>query len=221
ASADRHFVVGAWFDESSRGSVSVFAHTIVDGVPDPLATITQDTPGVSGGEEYDDVFGASVSVVSYRPSASAPIGALVAVGVPREDLDGREDAGMAHVLAVTPAGKVTEVADVQQNTAGVTGTAETNDAFGGDVALGVRDGAPIATPATAILAVTAYGEITGGEPFGAVQVFGDVRDPGDGDVFLSNAGGPWSSVATTRTGLLLGSWGQFHSPELPWTSLLG
>ncbi|GIG67853.1 integrin alpha [Phytomonospora endophytica] len=219
ASADRHFVVGA-FRDNEGGTVTVFSHTIVDGSPDALALVEQDTPGISGTSEADDQFGRSVAVISYRPGASAPVGALIAVGVPAETLDGRQTAGMAHVIAVTPTGKVTEVADVQQNTAGVTGTAETNDAFGGDVALGIRDGAPIATPATAILAVTAYGEITDGQPYGAVQIFGDVRTPGDGDVFLSDADGPWSSLATTPTGLLRGNWGQFLDTELPWSALL-
>ncbi|MEV0648278.1 integrin alpha [Phytomonospora sp. NPDC050363] len=219
ASSDRHFAVGAW-QSGEGGTVTVFNHTIVDGAPDPLTTVTQDTAGISGTAEYDDKFGFAVSVISYRPSASAPIGALVAVGVPGEDLDGREDAGMAHILAVTPAGKVTEVADVQQNTAGVTGTAETGDEFGGDVVLGVRDGAATATPTTAILATTAYREITDGEHLGAVQVFGSIRSPGDGDAWLPNGSGPWSSLATTGTGLVLGMWGQFNDRELPWHSIL-
>ncbi|HEY1175647.1 MAG TPA: FG-GAP repeat protein, partial [Phytomonospora sp.] len=112
ASGDRHFVVGAPAENLSgrdyAGQIHVFDHRIVGGIPDPLATISQDSAGVSGTAEADDEFGRDVSIVSYRPSAGAAIGALVAVGVPGEDLGADDNAGMAHVLAVTPTGKVTE-----------------------------------------------------------------------------------------------------------------
>ncbi|HEY1177685.1 MAG TPA: integrin alpha, partial [Phytomonospora sp.] len=84
AVSDRFFVIGTPGEKIGRGDwagqIHVFNHTITDGIPKPLAGISQDTAGISGTAENDDAFGSSISVVSYRSSPTASISALIAVG---------------------------------------------------------------------------------------------------------------------------------------------
>ncbi|MEV0647808.1 hypothetical protein AB0I28_21315 [Phytomonospora sp. NPDC050363] len=189
AASDRFFAVGAQGEELNykpgAGTAHLFAHTIVGGAPKPIAAVHQDTSGISGSAETNDSFGSALSVVSYRPSPTAAIGALVAVGVSGEDLGSATDAGMAHLLAITPTGTVTEVADAQQNTSGVADTAEEDDMFGADVAVAIRGTAPVGTPSTVVWAAAVGLERTGASVSGAVQVFRNPKDPGDRDVLVT------------------------------------
>ncbi|GIG67854.1 FG-GAP repeat protein [Phytomonospora endophytica] len=231
AASDRHFVVGAAREtlsgNSDAGQVHVFDHRIVGGIPDPLATISQDSNGVSGTAEEDDHFGAAVSIVSFRPSPSAAIGALVAVGSPGEAIGSVEETGMAHLFAVTPTGKFSEVADVNQDTGGVADSTQEGDAFGTELVLGIEDGGPTATPSTAILTVSALWEDYSDEDWGgAVHVFTDVKSPGDGDLLFKGEDGPLrgstsvDTLAADAEYLHLGNYGAYYS-QVTWTELLG
>ncbi|MEV0648281.1 FG-GAP repeat protein [Phytomonospora sp. NPDC050363] len=232
ASSERYFVVGASRETLSgdwaAGQVHVFSHTIVDGVPDPLATISQDSAGVSGTAEFNDYFGESVSIVSYRPSATAAIGALVAVGSPGEALGADEEAGMAHVLAVTPSGKFSEVADINQDTTDVADSTQEDDAFGTELVFGVADGGPVATPSTAVLVVSALWEDSTDDDWGgAIHVFTDVRKPGRGDLLFKGDGdGPFQgstfvdTLGATAGHLHVGYDGDYTT-TIPWPAVLG
>ncbi|MEV0648280.1 FG-GAP repeat protein [Phytomonospora sp. NPDC050363] len=226
--SDRFFAVGAPGEtisgEDHAGQVHVFSHTIVDGVPRPLAAITQDSTGISGSAEYGDGFGIDVSVVSYQPTASAPIGALVAVGVPNEVLGSDDAAGMAHVLAVTPTGKVTEVSDINQDTSGVADSTQDDDHFGYAVALAVNGSGATATPSTALLAVGVPTEALADDITGALHVFRDMVSPGNGDIWAPNDtnwfDGYWQ-LNTTSTSLIHGEYDGNPSWEIPWSQILG
>ncbi|HEY1178495.1 MAG TPA: FG-GAP repeat protein, partial [Phytomonospora sp.] len=229
AASDRHIVVGAPGETLSgrfdAGQVHVFEHKIVQGVPHPIASISQDSAGVSGTAEEGDGFGRDVSVISYRPSASAPIGALVAVGSPGEALGSDYEAGMAHVLAVTPTGKVTEVSDINQDTSGVADSTQAWDRFGTSLVLAVNGSDVTATPSTAMLVVGVPMEELAGDTLGAFHLFLNLKSPGDRDVWLPNAtenlyDGYWNLTATT-TSLITGEQDGSPSWEFTWTELLG
>lgn len=176
SASDRYFAVGAPGDDG--GTVTVFSNTFTDGRPTPLAAFGQDSPGISGGAEDIDQFGHQLSVISYRPSASAPIGALVAIGAPYEHLGDADTwyEGMAHLVLVATNGKYTEITAVHENTAGVTGVVEPNDTFGGDVTLAIMGNGLFGTPSTTRWVATAAG---------GAHVFKPTSTPGDGDVWIT------------------------------------
>ncbi|MEV6196217.1 FG-GAP-like repeat-containing protein [Streptomyces sp. NPDC051920] len=94
--------------------------------------IGQDTAGVPGTGESGDRFGTDVSVGDVTGDGYAD----VVAGVPGEDHAGRTDAGTFAVLRGGPAGLSGGAVQVfSQNTAGVPGTAENGDAFGGRTAV--------------------------------------------------------------------------------------
>ncbi|MCL8014742.1 FG-GAP-like repeat-containing protein [Streptomyces sp. AS02] len=89
--------------------------------------VNQDSAGVPGAAERGDGFGSDVSVADVNGDGYAD----VSTGVPGEDFDGLSNAGGAIVLrgganGLTGAGAT----GVNQDTTGVPGAAETNDAFG-------------------------------------------------------------------------------------------
>ncbi|MEV0647806.1 FG-GAP repeat protein [Phytomonospora sp. NPDC050363] len=232
AGGDRYFVVGAYRENlsgrSQAGQVHVFGHKIVGGVPDPLATISQDSAGVSGTAESDDYFGQAVAVVPYQPAPGASIGALVGVGVPGEALGGDDRAGMAHVFAVTPTGRFTELADINQDSTGVADSTQEDDRFGEDLVFGIEGGATIATPSTAVLAVAVpWEDYEVDQRSGAIQVFTDVRRPGTGDLVFRHDDGSVldghtgaTTLGSTPTELLLGGSGAYFW-RAGWGEVLG
>ncbi|HEY1178496.1 MAG TPA: FG-GAP repeat protein [Phytomonospora sp.] len=227
AAGDRYIAVGAPNDQVgdrySAGSVHVFSHRIVGGVPDPIASISQDTAGVSGSPETGDHFGADVSVISYLPSAGAQVGALVAVGVPDEKLGSDTEAGMAHLIAVTPTGKVTELSDVNQDTSGVPDSTERGDQFGYSIALAAGASGTTATPTTTLLAVGVPGETASDGSTGALHVFRNPTAPGTGDVWRPNSNTSSHSywhIGATSTELLSLDWYGSISERVPWSALI-
>ncbi|MFJ8195625.1 FG-GAP-like repeat-containing protein [Streptomyces sp. NPDC096152] len=98
--------------------------------PDGARTtyVNQDSAGVPGVAEARDGFGTDVSVADVDGDGYADI----ATGVPGEDFDGVTDAGAVVVLRGSAGGPAGNGAKVfSQNTAGVPGTAEGADTFGG------------------------------------------------------------------------------------------
>ncbi|MER6912794.1 FG-GAP-like repeat-containing protein [Streptomyces sp. NPDC000594] len=94
----------------------------------------QDSPGIPGAAEgldqrrHGDRFGTGVTVGDINGDGYAEI----VVGVPGEELDGRDEAGAVVVLRGTKSGPTgTGAQAFSQNTAGVPGTAEARDGFGG------------------------------------------------------------------------------------------
>ncbi|MFE7761865.1 FG-GAP repeat protein [Streptomyces sp. NPDC057438] len=105
------------------------------GGPDLTQTptvINQDTPGVPGTGEESDFFGGALSVGDINGDRYADL----AVGAQYEDVRGTPFAGSVTVLYGSAAGLTTKGAkSYHQATAGVPGTPETQDAFGGAVRL--------------------------------------------------------------------------------------
>jgi hypothetical protein len=120
---------------------------------------TQDSPGFETRAEADDQFG---SVLAVR-------GNYVAIGVPDEDIGRARGAGIVHVVALTGAAKPTaaKVYNFQQNSPGIPGKNETNDHWGGAVALAANVGC---TPMT--VAIGTDGEKLGKTFSGSVTLVG-------------------------------------------------
>ncbi|MFJ5969783.1 FG-GAP-like repeat-containing protein [Streptomyces sp. NPDC093060] len=98
------------------------------GAPDTWKSYTQNTPGVPGALEENDMFGRSVAVGDITGDGIDD----VAVGVPGEN----QYEGVVDVLRGSRSGLTGAGAQVfSQNTKGVPGTAEVNDAFGYTVGL--------------------------------------------------------------------------------------
>ncbi|SEG86648.1 FG-GAP repeat-containing protein [Actinacidiphila yanglinensis] len=105
------------------------------GPEDQWPAIDQNSPGVPGGNEFGDLFGASVAVGDVDGDGFSD----VAVGVPNEALGTAGDklgAGVVVLLRGGPDGlSGTGAQAFSQDTAGVPGVAEAGDHFGGRVAL--------------------------------------------------------------------------------------
>lgn len=103
--------------------------------PDPdqkPTVIHQDTEGVPGGGEYGDLFGAALSAGDVNGDGYADI----AVGAQGEDLGTTPDTGTVTILYGSASGLTGKGAkQYSQDTAGVPGANETNDAFGISVRL--------------------------------------------------------------------------------------
>lgn len=89
--------------------------------------VNQDSAGVPGAAERGDGFGSDVSVADVNGDGYADVSS----GVPGEDFDGLSNAGGVIVLRGGASGlSGTGATGVNQDTTGVPGAAETNDAFG-------------------------------------------------------------------------------------------
>lgn len=207
-----HIVIGAPQEaigtNAASGGVTVLKHTLsADGIPAPVAGIDQDSTGISGSAEADDEFGASVSAVAHRPSgATAATDTVIAVGSPGEAIASgtanRPDAGRVVVLRVTAAGAVSELADIGQDAADVTGGTETGDRFGEQVSAVNTAPSAVSTTATLRLAVGVPGEAIGtAAAAGAVQTFSLLGAPGQTDGWLEAGNGlPGTPGAGRRIG---------------------
>ncbi|MFI8188649.1 FG-GAP-like repeat-containing protein [Streptomyces sp. NPDC085946] len=103
--------------------------------PDPAqqpTVVHQDTTGVPGAAETDDLFGSRIDTGDVNGDGYAD----VLVGAPGEDVGTARDAGSVTVLYGSAAGLGTSGAKSwTQDTSGVPGTAETGDSFGSAVDL--------------------------------------------------------------------------------------
>jgi hypothetical protein len=129
----------------------------------------QDVAGVTDAAEPDDRFGRAVAAADFDGDGFCDL----AVGVPGEDVGGRDSAGAVHVFYGSAAG-LTAARDRlwHQNSTGIAGTPGTFDAFGLSLVA-----ANFGRSARADLAVGVQGERVGGrENAGAVNVlYGGAR----------------------------------------------
>ncbi|WP_433333385.1 hypothetical protein [Spirillospora sp. CA-294931] len=189
---------------ADAGAAGVVAFDGTAGDVAQAAMITQDSPGISGGPEAGDRFGAAVDL--YGGGVSDEVrGYNLAVGVPGEDLGTVKDAGMVH-----QASGLNSDVPLTQDVAGVDGVAEAGDQFGAAVsysAYHVNDG-----PSVAWLAVGVPTEDIGSAAdAGAVHLFGgeddyplphlrSVNQNTPGIVGASEAGDRFGAVLALDTG---------------------
>lgn len=124
----RHIAVGAPGEtvgtSADAGMVAILTHELnADGIPAPVASVNQDTDGISDASEGGDLFGASLSMVAYRPSgASAATDSILAVGTPGETLwvgtNSFPQAGQVTTLRITAADAVSQLATIHQGEIG-------------------------------------------------------------------------------------------------------
>ncbi|MFF1604061.1 trypsin-like serine protease [Streptomyces mirabilis] len=229
---------------ANAGMVTILKHTLnAAGIPTAVASIDQDSDGISDAAEPEDLFGASVSTVAYRPSgATAATDSIIAVGSPGETLwvgtTSYAGAGQVLTLRVTAAGTVTQLATVHQGVDGVNGASAGGDGFGTSVA--VANTAPNAsgTATTMLLAVGVPGkDIDTATDAGVVQTFSLLGTPGDSDHWIQ-AGNERGLPGTPGASQLVGTYlyatpthlwiGMPNGPSergavhgLPWSNAMG
>jgi hypothetical protein len=234
AVSDTFFAVGSVGEDFSgsidAGMVHVFSHGAASASPTPLAAATQDTTGVSGTAEPADFFGFSLSVLPYRQSEGAPVGAALAVGSVRERVGDVFSAGMAHLLYVSASGVVSEIAAVTQNTSGVTGTPEREDSLGEDLVVANLDpNTTVARPDSMVWAVAASGELTASGERSAVHAFPPGWQPGQRDIWLEDGTNGLPANSLRHIGRLRASASHLHVSSalyhechaVAWQNLLG
>ncbi|MEU5977148.1 FG-GAP repeat protein [Streptomyces sp. NPDC047315] len=210
------------------GAISVFRASInVDGIPDPAWSGGQTRNGVGDSSaEAGDGYGTSVAMVGccapfLDPGKSTE--ALIAVGVPGEDVGSFTDAGGVQVARVTQTGGATWYAWITQDTPGVEGDAEAGDRFGQKV--GLTNAHRIRPPDdnSVRLVAGAPGEDAGadvGAPVtdvGGVAVLPFVGPPGATDVWLEPGDGvPATPADHVLTGLNLQTTGNAFYLGLPY-----
>jgi len=244
AGSPNHLAIGAPGESSDAGAVHVLKHELsADGIPAPVATVDQETDGISDAAEAGDLFGASLSMTAYRPSgAAAATDSVIAVGTPGETLwvgtDSFAGAGQVTTLRVAAAGAVTQLATVHQGVEGVNGASAAGDGFGAEVAaVNTAPDAP-GTAGTMLLAVGVPGKDIGtATDAGMVQTFSLLGAPGDSDHWIEagNARGlPGTPGPSQRVGGYLNGTGTHlwigmpHGPAergavhaLPWSNAMG
>jgi FG-GAP repeat protein len=129
-------VIGEEWDKDIPGAVTGGKVSIRYGSstgPDgTIQEIDQNTSGVVGGSEADDLFGNELSLGDVNGDGFMDL----AVGSYGENLGDAYDTGAVHLFYGSPAGITTTNAQyVNQETAGVPGSSEDQDEFGSDVLL--------------------------------------------------------------------------------------
>ncbi|MEU3984141.1 S1 family peptidase [Streptomyces sp. NPDC026672] len=179
--------------KANAGNVIVFDHRLnAEGKPTPLFVLDQDLDTVAGNAEEGDLFGASLAMVSHRPSGSSTATeSILAVGSPGEDLDiggsSRSDAGNVVTFRVTAAGTYSQLNEIDSGTDSddVTGTAETGDNFGQTLTAVNTAPRAVGSATTLKLAVGIPGEAIGTTAkAGAVHAFSLLGSPGTNDHWI-------------------------------------
>ncbi|WP_412517182.1 hypothetical protein K8Z49_47320 [Actinomadura madurae] len=123
--------VGSVADAGAAGVVTFDGDT---GDVATVAALTQDSPGIGGGVEAGDGFGAAVELFQgpggFSCSVTGVEGYTLVVGAPGEDLSGDRDAGMVHL-----ARDLSSDTPLTQDSPGVDGATEPGDQFGARLAL--------------------------------------------------------------------------------------
>ncbi|MGW5675112.1 integrin alpha [Streptomyces sp. NPDC003860] len=216
---------GPWFtvgipgesidQQKGAGAISVFRASInVDGIPDPKWSGGQVRNGLGDSSaEAGDGYGTSVAMGPCCAPASAlnkPASAVIAVGVPGEDVGSITDAGGVQVAQVTATGGAAWHAWITQDTPGVEGDAEPGDRFGQNVGIVQRHATLPPSDTLGRVLAGVPGEDAGrdvGAPVtdvGGVAVLPFVGPPGTGDVWLEPGDGvPATPADHVLTGLNL------------------
>ncbi|MER6461184.1 S1 family peptidase [Streptomyces sp. NPDC001288] len=249
AGSPNNLAVGASGETSdsgaaNAGSVTVFKHVLsAAGIPTPVATVDQDSTGISDAAEPGDQFGASLSMIAYRPDgAASATDSILAVGTPGETLwvgtTSYANAGQVTTLRVTAAGTVSELATISQGTAGVNGGSATDDGFGTSVAAVNTAPRAVGTASTLLLAVGVPGkDVDTATDAGVVQTFSLLGAPGDSDHWIqagNERGLPGIPGASQRVGAFLNATGTHlwigmpYGPAargavhgIPWSNAMG
>ncbi|MGN9814474.1 trypsin-like serine protease [Streptomyces sp. SD11] len=245
AGSPEHLVIGTPHEaigtNTDSGGLEILSHSLnAEGIPTALAGIDQDstTPEINGAAEAGDKFAASLAMTSYRlttSSATAATDSVLAIGTPGENDGALADSGRVVTLRVTAAGSVTQLADIHQNVANVTGDPEAGDHFGEQVSAVATAPGAVSTTKNALIVVGIPGEDIGSvADAGSVAVFTPIGAPGDSEVVVEpgKAGLPGTSgagqvlgahIAASGTHLYLGmpkGPGQFGSAyALPWANV--
>ena len=97
----------------------------------------QDTYGINGIAEYRDGFGTTLAVGDFNRDHCDDL----VIGVPKEDIGSKVDAGAIHVLWGSTSGiRTTGDLSLHQDSSGVPGVSEDGDNFGASLAIGDFDG---------------------------------------------------------------------------------
>ncbi|MFG3404518.1 trypsin-like serine protease [Streptomyces sp. NPDC048142] len=228
---------------AKTGSIQILRHELnADKIPAPVKSVHQDTAGISGAVEANDLFGKALSMTSYRPEGAATDSdSIIAVGSPGEGIKvngaNKANAGRVVTLHVTARGAVSELRDIQQEKTDVIGVSESGDRFGEQVSVVNTRPKNVGTTTTMLLAVGIPGENQGTVvDSGAIQKFSLLGAPGLNDRWIvpGNAGLPGapgtgerlgSSITATGTHLYIGmpdgpaARGAAHL--MPWSNLTG
>jgi hypothetical protein len=236
AASPFHFAVArpgrkAAGDTEFAGSVCVFDHTFIGSLPAPRGCVDQDTPGVSGVAEAGDQFGKSIAMVPFRP-VGAPAGvadSLLVVGIPGEDVGAVADAGEVQQFLVAPAG-ISELASLNQGSAGISGDNDAGDAFGEAVTAVNLDPAAEASATTVLVAAGGPGEDLSIADAGEIRVFaGGTATVTDTTVYRKTGALPGTQSDRELIGAWLGAnqqyllvpsaYGTRAVYAIPWTAL--
>ncbi|MEV1064206.1 VCBS repeat-containing protein [Streptomyces sp. NPDC050263] len=210
AATDRYFTVGVPGESIGTvgfaGGLHVFRPSLnTDGIPDQYFGMRQDVTLSGDVGEADDQYGTALALAPYRPSGAATItDAILAVGVPGEDIGTNADAGMVHVYHVKSDGTVVQLNRIDQNVDGVDGDAEAGDYFGQRLAAVNTSVNVVSTAITMRLAVGVPGEesTTDAPEAGGVQLFSLLGAPGGADSWIEpGAGIPSGPSARTYAGI--------------------
>jgi hypothetical protein len=134
-------VIGEQWDDGAPGTVEggkiSIRYGMASGPDGRIQTIDQDTGGVVGGSETDDLFGNELSLGDVNGDGLLDL----AVGSYGENLGEDYDTGAVHLFYGSPAGITTTGAQYfNQETPGIPGGSEDQDQFGSDVFLSDVDG---------------------------------------------------------------------------------
>jgi FG-GAP repeat protein len=230
ASTDRYFTVGSPGESiptaAFAGAIHVFRPSLnTSGIPDPVFGLGQTSDAPAGtdkdlsAEPYDR-FGTSLAMAPHRISSEASaLGAVLAVGVPGEDIGTVTDAGRVALYRVNPDKTVTRILEnLNQGVTGVEGDPATGDFFGQQVAVVNTAPTQVATAATVKVAVGVPGKEASATAEhldkGGVQILPFAADPGPTDAWLDPGWGipgvpehqmyAGTSLAATPQALLVG-----------------
>ncbi|MEU3616826.1 FG-GAP repeat protein [Streptomyces sp. NPDC006872] len=219
SATDRYFAVGAPGESigtvAFAGGLQVFQPSInTDGIPNPLYGMGQGRTGSTDtAAQMDDRYSAALAMAPYRPTGAATnTDALLAVGVPGEDLDTTVDAGAVHVYHLKVDGTVALLSWIHQDAVAADGNveekAEPGDFFGQQLAAVNTATNVVGTATTMRLAVGVPGEETTEDApeAGGVQVFPLIGAPGASDAWIEPGSGiPSGPSARTYAGISLGA----------------
>ncbi|MFD5112796.1 hypothetical protein ACFWNG_10815 [Streptomyces sp. NPDC058391] len=184
--------------EADSGNVALFSHTLdADGFPTPIGGLDQNNDAVTGAAEAGDEFGASLAMVSYRPSGSTTADtSILAIGSPGETtaVDGvdKAEAGRAVLVRVNADNTWGYLRELRQGTGDdtVSGTSETGDRMGETLTAINTAPREVSSTDTLMVAVGTPGEAVGtAANSGAIHTFSLLGSAGDNDRWIEAGDG--------------------------------